>query len=191
MTECSSIELRERLPDYLAGALSREEVAAVESHLVDCSACAAELALLESARSVFASAAPQVDVDAIVAALPRLSMRPGNVVSLDSRRREAARTLPPSVRQTARMRRPAIGLALAAAISLAAVGIWNSQDMLNGDRGGPGSQVVTSGLSFGGDVSDLSDEALLALLNDLDNLEAAPPAEPDPDFAYFNDLAGD
>lgn len=191
MTECSSIELRERLPDYLAGTLSRDEVAAVESHLADCSACAAELALLESARSVFASGAPEVDVDAIVARLPRPSMRPGNVVSRDDRRREAARVLPPSVRRPARTRRPVVGLALAAAISLAALGIWNSQDMPDSDRGGTGSQVATSGLSFGGDVSDLSDEALLALLNDLDNLEAAPPAEPDPNFAYFNDLAGD
>lgn len=191
MTDCSNITLRERLPELLAGSLSREESVVMESHIATCEACRAELGLLESARSVFESAAPQVDVDRIVAALQRPGAQPGSdgAISLADRRRKATRELPPSARRSVWRRRSVQGMALAAALSIAALGIWNSQSAI--ERGESGSWIASSGLSFGGDVSDLSDEALLALLDDLDNLEAAPPAEPDPGFAFFNDLAGD
>jgi predicted anti-sigma-YlaC factor YlaD len=70
MTDCSNIDIREQLPDYVSGMLSRVDVERVEHHLSSCTDCSEELAIL---REVFAlrPAAIAVDVNAIVAALPR------------------------------------------------------------------------------------------------------------------------
>jgi anti-sigma factor RsiW len=69
MTDCSNIDIREQLPDFVSGMLSRVDVERVEHHLSSCTDCSEELAIL---REVYAlrPAAVAVDVSAIVAALP-------------------------------------------------------------------------------------------------------------------------
>src|SRR5690606_29369472 len=173
MTECGIVEIRERLPDLLHGSLGAADAERIRAHLATCDDCRAELALLESAREYFVASSPEPDIGRIVAALPRpLATKPALHDSLMRRtvapgaavtRRRLS--LPPSVngRGTGWLRRTSVGVALAAALLLAAVGLWSSGDE-------PGSEVTRSaytaapddeGLSFAGGVSDLSDEALI------------------------------
>lgn len=70
MTDCSNVEMREQLPDLVSGLLSRVEADRVEQHVSSCAECSDELMIL---RTVYAvrPASRQVDVAAIVAALPK------------------------------------------------------------------------------------------------------------------------
>lgn len=69
MTECRSPELQDLLPDYAAELLDEAETARVHTHLVECVACAEDVAILRVARRLRPSAAAP-DVARIVAALP-------------------------------------------------------------------------------------------------------------------------
>jgi anti-sigma factor RsiW len=90
MSDCESAEMRDLLPDVVAGRLSDVEAARVRRHIDGCSACEAELSLLRAVRA----ARPRpvsIDVAKIVAQLPRPSVPVSgetdpNVVSLESRR---------------------------------------------------------------------------------------------------------
>ena len=82
-------------------------------------------------------------------------------------------------------------LALAAALAVAAIGLWRT-DFAAGPSGMAGDAVVVeSGLRFAGGVSELSDEALLALLDEINDLEPVPSAEPDPGYVFLTGLGGD
>ena len=50
MTDCSSAEMRDRLPDLLHERLDPSARAAVMAHVADCQDCDLELALLREAR---------------------------------------------------------------------------------------------------------------------------------------------
>ncbi len=72
MTDCSNVEMRERLPELVHDALAAGERAAVLAHVASCPECADELELLREAQRVLHGApVPVVDTAAIVAALPR------------------------------------------------------------------------------------------------------------------------
>jgi predicted anti-sigma-YlaC factor YlaD len=77
MTDCPRVEIRDLLPDLLAGSLDGGTRARVEEHLRGCAECAAELALLGRAR-VALSRAPAVDAARIAAAVhsPRQARLP-------------------------------------------------------------------------------------------------------------------
>lgn len=70
MTDCPDGGMRDQLPAYVHGRLDEAARAAVAAHLATCADCAAEVALLQTARRVLDSATPAVDVRRIVAALP-------------------------------------------------------------------------------------------------------------------------
>lgn len=75
MTDCPNAEMRDLLPDLVHGRLDAAARADVERHVRDCDECAAEVRLLRELRSAL-HAAPNVDVAAIVAAVPDYR-RPG------------------------------------------------------------------------------------------------------------------
>jgi hypothetical protein len=70
MTDCDNIDVREMLPDFVAGRATAHEAERVKTHVEHCALCAAELALIRSVRSVRPVAAP-VDISRIVGALPK------------------------------------------------------------------------------------------------------------------------
>lgn len=70
MFDCADIEMRELLPDLAAGSLDDATRARVEHHLASCAECVSELETLRLVRSAYA-ATPSVDVQRIVAALPK------------------------------------------------------------------------------------------------------------------------
>jgi anti-sigma factor RsiW len=70
MNDCASAEMRDALPDLIHGLLDEVRAAEVTAHVAACAECAADVALL---RAIVASApaAPAIDVERIVRALPR------------------------------------------------------------------------------------------------------------------------
>lgn len=73
MRDCMKASVRDRLPDLLHGRLPASERAEVEQHVASCADCSAELDLLRAVRGAVPT--PVVDVERIVAALPRRGRR--------------------------------------------------------------------------------------------------------------------
>ncbi|HUF64657.1 MAG TPA: zf-HC2 domain-containing protein [Gemmatimonadaceae bacterium] len=70
MRDCANAEVRDRLPELVHGLLEGPELVDVESHVAECSDCAAEAALIRRAAGVIALGAPRVNATRIAAALP-------------------------------------------------------------------------------------------------------------------------
>lgn len=179
MSDCTNLEVRELLPEYVHGRLGAPELERIEAHLASCAECAGELSLLRSVRQAY-DRVPAVNVAAIAGALPRPRA---------ARRRWT--TTPALLRIAAVVSFISLG-----GISLAtlrgvidgggngsldsAIAINRGDDSSRG-MGGTAGAAVTDGpaISFGGGVSDLEAEDLVALLSAVDALEAAPPADPE------------
>ena len=166
MNDCPNVEIRELLPDYLSGTLSASRRAEVDSHLATCADCADELEVLQLVREAYAQATvPSVNVNAIVAALPKKASRP----AIRSWRRGPA-------------------FQIAAAVTFIALGGMSLAVARSFFNGNPESAVVDpivantamgeTPFSFAGGLSDLGDDDLEALISALESVEALPVAEP-------------
>ena len=82
MSDCPNAEIRDRLPDLLHDRLDAPTRARVLAHIDGCADCRSELELLRSMRGSIERGTPRVDVDRIVAALPK----PGTVRVVAQRR---------------------------------------------------------------------------------------------------------
>lgn len=165
MTDCSNVEIRELLPEYLNGMRSAARRAEVESHLATCEDCREELAMLQLVREVYAPT-PAVNVAAIVSALPKRSRRPAM-----------------------RSWRQSQVFQVAAAVSFIALGgisLAVARSFFNGEptvvavdtlRTATAGSEVMPAISFSGGVSDLEDEDIEALLTALETIEALPVTE--------------
>ena len=206
MSECANVEVREMLPDLLHGALhgalQGEVRDRVERHVAECSDCEAELALLASARRAMAALpVSAVSVASIVRALPLPDRRPDVRPALQPDVRLA-------LQPAARRRAPSMAFRLAAAVSFISLGgisvavarsyfgasetiVADSVVSLRTDsvipvspatNAGvvPGASATTRAVSMLAGISDLGDADLESLFGELETLEAAPAAEPDP-----------
>ena len=202
MSECANVEVRELLPDLLHGALRGEVRDGVERHVAECSDCEAELALLASAwRAMAARPVPAVSVASIVRALPLPDRRPEMRAAMQPDVR-------PALQPAARRRAPTMAFRLAAAISFISLGgvsvavarsyfgagetiVADSVVSLRTDSvipvapttgAGvvPGASGTTRTVSMLAGISELGDADLESLFGELETLEAAPAAEPDP-----------
>jgi anti-sigma factor RsiW len=190
MTECTELEMRDLLVDLLHGGIRSEKAAQVRSHLAGCGACRAEFEFLKRANEAVMADTPHLDVASIVAALPRPERASiGEIRPMSSARAGA----PPgmSLKRRPSLRRRSSALALAAALAVAAIGLWRADFAEAPLRRAGGEVVGESGLTFAGGVSDLSDEALLALIDEINDLEPVPSAEPDPGYGILTGLGGD
>jgi anti-sigma factor RsiW len=173
MSDCPNVEIRELLPDYLGGTLAAHRRVEVEGHVAGCQDCQEEMAVLRLVREAYAGS-PSVNVGAIVAALPRPSVKP---------------VMKPATRTWRR----SYALQIAAAVSFVALGglsLTVARSFLNGNGAvGPVDSLVAvtttaianesePAISFAGGVSDLVDEELEALLSALESIEALPVTEP-------------
>jgi hypothetical protein len=75
MIDCVNSEIRDLLPERLAGGLGVAAVARVDAHLATCAACRAELELLGVARRALAGSEPAVDVARISASMQSIRYR--------------------------------------------------------------------------------------------------------------------
>jgi anti-sigma factor RsiW len=193
MNDCVDGDMRDRLPDYVHGTLSAGERSVVAAHLARCVDCKAEVELIGAAARAFP--APELDVRRIVAALPGAPRRGARrtftghaqriaaaigVVVIGAYSAVALRDLMrPAVRPAAPVT-PAAGpqpTLVAAAPAPRAVAIDSPAHA--GARGTVAGAPVRAGMSFGGGISDLSDDQLDTLLGELDGLDALPSVEPE------------
>ena len=206
MSECANVEVREMLPDLLHGALhgalQGEVRDRVERHVAECSDCEAELALLASARRAMAALpVSAVSVASIVRALPLPDRRPDVRPALQPDVRLA-------LQPAARRRAPSMAFRLAAAVSFISLGgisvavarsYFGASETIVADSVVslrtdsvipvspatnavvvPGASATTRAVSMLAGISDLGDADLESLFGELETLEAAPAAEPDP-----------
>lgn len=184
MSDCQSIDVRDRLPEYDHGRLDDRERFEVESHLAACEECRAELATLRAVRASFERSTPAVDVAAIVRALPARS------------RPRSRGTRPWMLRLAAAISFISLGgVSLVVARSFydapGAMPVDSVASTVTGDSSLPvvaaaGQGAATSaavGLTVGGGVGDLEADQLEVLLGALDTIEAIPSAEPDESIA--------
>lgn len=183
MNDCVNGDIRDVLPDMVNGTLPAADVGRVQEHVRACADCAAEVDLLRAARAAM-RLAPAMDTARIAAA-----------VQASTAERLAARGA--SATRVARI----AGLSLVAVIG--ALGIWSLRDsspatpeapspaavaaVTGSGQPGVGEQVrpvesraarAPVQLALGGDMSELGDDELLALLSEVSALEAMPGEEP-------------
>lgn len=188
MSECRNVALQEQLPEYLHGGLSQLERAAVSAHLEVCPECSEERDLLQAARAVMQINVSPVNVDAIVAALPR-----PRVVRGDLRRRSSGQ----SWRMAAAMTVIVLGGLSLATLRTFVAGGPITADSLRRDTAVQITAMVDSPRSdnvrsdaVAASLSDLADEDLEMLIGSMESLEAVPLAEPDVSSRRFGVTEG-
>ena len=178
MNDCVNGDIRDLLPELVTGTLASEDALRVQEHVRKCADCAAEVELLRTARAAM-RLAPAMDTARIAAA-----------VQASTAQRLAARRVPARVAR--------IG-SLSLIVILAVVALWPTSDNATVE---PAAQVAEGAaesaqpvveqtpaaeprasraptqLALGGDMSELEEEELLALLDEVSALEAMPGEEP-------------
>lgn len=173
MNDCVNGDIRDRLPELVNGTLTPEDLARVQQHVRVCADCSAEAALLRTARAAM-RLAPTMDTARIAAA-----------VQASTAQRLAERRVPARVGRIA---------AVSLAVVVAAVVVWSARDTATvtpvpRTAAAVQSVVEPAGavtrtrqapvqLALGGDISELADDELLTLLEEVSTLEAMPGEEP-------------
>lgn len=159
MRDCPNVEMRDALPDLMHGTLPAQRFVEVRAHVDACDACRAELVLLERVRD--SVRAPAVDIERIVAGLPQYRAKP---------------------KWRRMVKGP--GLRVAAAIVLVAGGAALFF------RGAPSPSGITAvdsieqapapvELAVGETFADVSDSALVSLVEAMEDLDAVLSEEPE------------
>jgi anti-sigma factor RsiW len=185
MTDCPNGDIRDQLPDYAHDRLDTAARALVAAHVATCGSCAAEVALLGTARRVLTAATPRIDVARVVAAMPAPPPATGH---------------PALVSPAQPTRRPAFGVAswrIAAVVATVAIG-GASIAVIRGitqpgvtavsvaprvvEAPAPSEALADNNvvLPDGGRIGELSDDDVQSLLNDIDQLDGLPDANPQP-----------
>lgn len=162
MNDCQDVAVREALPELARGTLAEPARTRTQQHVDGCMDCADELAIIRSVLAVAERRTPPVDVAQIAAAIP--AYVPAVAVHRFAHLRLAAALL--------------VG-----AIGISAVGVqmqrsWQPAPTASVARvhAAPSPQV---GVALVG-TADLSDDNLAQLISSMDDIEAVPPAEPEP-----------
>ena len=172
---CDELEMRDRLPTWVGRhePLSTAEAEAIATHVARCTECAAEVLVLRAIDDEIRAATPMVDSDRIVSAISRrtagarLTVQAGGVVT--------------PARVASRPHWASRASLLAAATVLLMLGVSvtreRSAPVVEVTTGPSPEPTVVAELAFEG-VSELSDEALSILLDEMAAMPAAPVAEP-------------
>ncbi len=158
MTECSKIDIREALPDFMHGALDADARDRVEVHLDACVSCTAELMLLQQVRQLVVT--PAVN-----------AARIGSAIAPYRRHRRWLDGV--SLRVAAAF--------LIAAVGFSAVAVTHRPQVHAHVSTGVQSSIApaSTGVALVS-VMDLSDEHLQQLIGEMDQLEAVPLEDPEP-----------
>jgi len=185
MRDCVAGDIRDQLPEFVHGALPAVDEARVQSHVNACADCAAEVGLIRTAAA--SVPLPEVNVAAIVAALPkprvarRSRLVAGNwalaaaaslivVCGLAVARWQRSEPTAP----TATAGQSAAGTTVEPSATLATV----ANETTAATTREPVAARAKSGVSFGGGLSDLTDDQLKSLLSEIDGIDTAPSADP-------------
>ena len=180
MNDCVNGDIRDVLPELVSGTLPAADLARVQDHIRACAECAAEVDLLRTARAAM-RLAPTMNTTRIAAG-----------VQASTAQRLAARRIPARVARMA---------TVSLIVLLGAIGLWAARDTpreaspvaVQPSAGGAGNSAAPgvagaveeprpargpAQLALGGDMSQLDDDELLALMDELAGLEAIPGEEP-------------
>jgi hypothetical protein len=197
MNDCVNAEVRDQLPDLLHERLEPAVRAAVMTHVEGCADCRAELELLRGVHLMLAKATPSVDVGRIVEALPR--RRPARSRWMDWRIAAAAVLIavggasatliprhgeqlrPDTTAVVAKAETPNAPSSVAVPDRQPASPRVDSQPSRVQQVAAQTSDVaVDRGIEMTGGLSELSEDELRLLLQEIDELEAVPLTEPEP-----------
>jgi hypothetical protein len=190
MNECIEPDLQEMLPDLLHRKLDARTQARVETHLAGCASCAEELGVLRTVAEA-AIFAPAIDVDRIVRQIPPYKGVPA-VVQTPARSRIVSWLVAASLLIVAagggsllmvQQRAPSRSVATTGG-ELAPVTVPQPSVAIapTPDASTPRatSAAPAHALTIAAGVDGLSDGDLRQLMNDMDNFDALPSAEPEP-----------
>jgi anti-sigma factor RsiW len=176
---CLDETMRDLLPLLAHDALEGSEAQAARAHVAGCTACRAELALLRSAAAAISAAAPQVSTARILAGVQRatrLRVEPAMRVS-----RRMGGWMPRRYAAAA----ASVLLVVSASLAVLARTFGEADPTVEGaasaivdSSGGRVMASAAAGLSVTGGLSDLDDDELTVLLDELDRVEATVAAEP-------------
>ena len=178
MNDCVNAEVRDALPDLLAGRLGALDQATMKAHVDSCADCRGELELLRSIRAA-APLAPRMNVDRIASAIPAFAL------PQRARRSHLWRVAAAAVVVTAggvmlssRDKEPA-PVASVPSVATPAPAVTPSPDASSGaaQQAAP-REVELAALSLVGSTADLTDADLEQLVSDLEGIDALPAAEP-------------
>lgn len=191
MNDCPNADIRDRLPDLLHERLDVIMRAAVMAHVDGCVDCRAELELLRGVHGMLMSQTPRVDIAYVVKALPKRATRP---VPVAPRRRvwsdwriAAAVTVLAVGGGSFAVLRQGTAVPDSARVS-SALGQPNRGAAETDSNTRPTANVVTpaedqiapGGLATTARLADLNERQLQTLLDQIDQLQAVPIAEPEP-----------
>ncbi|MFL5593003.1 MAG: zf-HC2 domain-containing protein [Gemmatimonadaceae bacterium] len=195
MNKCVDGDIQELLPDLLHDALEASAKLRVEAHLATCESCSDDLDVLRAVKAAMVFS-PVIDTERVVRQIPPY------------------RTLVPAIEQPARTRR--VSWLVAATLALVAAGggsMFVMQQRVStgsaiaarvptttasvspiGPATGstPEATVIataapaTHALALAADVEALSDVSLTQLMNEMDDFDALPGAEPEPVISVDN-----
>jgi anti-sigma factor RsiW len=191
MRDCPDGTIRDLLPDFVHETLSAAEHARMERHLAACVDCTAEVELIRSARAALAALTPAVDVSRIVASLPATP-----TASLQRSARLPGWRMAAAVGLVALgglsvvllrgifVRAPGGATVTAAGVVATPGAVPDSGPVMRQPPAAArGREVAVTrheeGVSFGGGMSDLTDDQLKTLLREIDALPATPNTEPE------------
>lgn len=186
---CRTETMRDLLPLLAHDALGAGDAAEARAHVASCAECRAELALIAAAATAITTSVPRVSTSAILAGVQRrtrlkLESGPETPSGRTPERkpaRQAARWMP------RRFAAAAASLILVASASLAvlvkstggpSVDLIDSAPVATIDSAPTGRVMAAAGMSVAGGLSDLSEDDLTALLDELDRVEATVASEP-------------
>ena len=187
LRDCDNAEMRDRLPDLLHGRLAGDERARVEAHVASCADCSAELALLRDARVELSGRGRAVNVARIAEAV---NSGRGRVLVVRRPTLDVGRAKLIAAAAVVAIAGATLVLALKARddtgqpVREAPVAVTPAPDTVAGPRTAStetraaGVERRASSISFGGGLSDLTEEELESLAAALESAELAPGAEP-------------
>jgi hypothetical protein len=173
--------MREQLPELLHGQLSPATRVLVERHVAECADCAAELEVLRQVRAV--ARTPKVDVARIAASIPPYRGASAAWAAVRSQRAFGIPTLYiaaavlailTATGVLARLRTPPQATDVPRVTPPVATNI--APPVTSQQAKAPAAAPVTQ-LSLGEPLADLSEGDLRALMETVDDLEAAPSAD--------------
>jgi anti-sigma factor RsiW len=197
MTDCPNADMRDRLPDLLHERLDASARAVVMAHVAECDDCRAELVLLREARVVLSSGVRSVDVASIARVVVARAQVPAARTTrgrswADWRIAAAVAFIAVgasivairAVRQRGVVAPPAETAAVIAPMTPGAPVVGQTTRLVappaTHEQKPAAALAASAELSAAGGVSDLSDNDLKALLNDLEKMDAVPPLDPEP-----------
>jgi anti-sigma factor RsiW len=194
MTDCPNAEVRDLLPDLLHERLDASARALVTAHVAQCTECRAELTMLREARIALTSDMRTVDISAIAAAViartsaPLVHAQPWQRRArmwMDWRVAASIALVAAGVASfaTIRARQTVLPQPVSPAVATTASESAKSAVVVPTPPRPVEAHLATPAvaeLSAAGGVSDLSDNDLRALLDDLQSIDAEPLTDPDP-----------